>query len=68
MTKLFGDAIRTKREERGWTQEDLGTRMGRLDGKYVGEVERGFHSPTIATAKEIADALEVQLADLVKEI
>jgi len=39
--------------------------MGRTDGRYLGEVERGFHSPTITTAKQIADALDVRLADLV---
>lgn len=42
--------------------------MGRPDGKYLGEVERGFHSPTLTTAKEIADALEVPLAELVAEL
>jgi hypothetical protein len=42
--------------------------MGRPDGKYLGEVERGFHSPTITTAKEIADALELKLVDLVVDI
>ncbi len=42
--------------------------MGRPDGKYLGEIERGFHSPTITTAKQIADALEVRLVDLVLEI
>lgn len=68
MAKLFGDAIRRERTKRSWTQEDLGARMGRPDGKYLGEVERGFHSPTITTAKQIADALEVKLVDLVKEI
>lgn len=68
VAKLFGDAVREKRRERSWTQEDLGARMGRPDGKYLGEVERGFHSPTITTAKQIADALEVRLVDLVKEI
>lgn len=35
--------------------------MGRPDGKHLGEFERGFHSPTITTAKQIADALEVRL-------
>ena len=42
--------------------------MGRPDGKYLGEVERGYHSPTITTAKAIADALEIPLADLVSDL
>jgi transcriptional regulator with XRE-family HTH domain len=42
--------------------------MGRPDGKYIGEIERGFHSPTITMAKRIADALKVPLAALVHDI
>ena len=48
--------------------EQLGERMDRPDGKYLGEVERGYHSPTLTVAKTIADALEVRLAELVEEI
>ena len=68
IARAFGDAVRARREHLGWTLEQLGERMGRPDGKYLGEVERGFHSPTLTTAKEIADALEVRLVDLVAEI
>lgn len=68
VAEIFGTAVRSRREERGWTLEQLGKQMGRPDGKYLGEVERGFHSPTIMTAKQIADALEVRLADLVANL
>lgn len=36
-----------------------------MDAKYLGEIERGWHAPSISTAKRIADALEVKLAALV---
>lgn len=52
----------------GWTLDELGARTGRQDGRYLGEVERGYHSPTLATAKRIADALEVPLAELVSDL
>lgn len=39
-----------------------------MDAKYLGEIERGWHSPSIPTAKRIADALEVSLAALVQDI
>lgn len=68
MARIFGDSVREVRKGRGWTLEQLGDRLGRPDGKYLGEIERGFHSPTLTMAKEIADALEVRLAELVKEI
>jgi DNA-binding XRE family transcriptional regulator len=35
-----------------------------MDGKYLGEIERGWHSPTISTAKRIADALNTTLSHL----
>jgi transcriptional regulator with XRE-family HTH domain len=68
VTQAFGQAVRQQREERGWTLEELGARMGRPDGKYLGEVERGFHSPTLVMAKRMADALEVPLAHLVRDL
>lgn len=68
VAKLFGDAVRSEREKQELTLEQLGERMGNPDGKYLGELERGFHSPTLTTAKRIADALEVRLAQLVEEI
>lgn len=39
-----------------------------MDAKYLGEIERGWHAPTIPTAKRIADALELPLAELVREL
>jgi DNA-binding XRE family transcriptional regulator len=39
-----------------------------MDAKYLGEIERGWHAPTLPTAKKIADALEVRLADLLKTL
>lgn len=39
-----------------------------MDPKYLASVEGGWHSPTIGTAKQIADALEVPLGDLVADL
>jgi hypothetical protein len=39
-----------------------------MDAKYLGELERGWFAPSIATAKLIADALGVPLADLVRDL
>lgn len=68
VARAFGDAVKARRTELKITLDQLGERMERRDGKYLGEVERGFHSPTITTAKEIADALEVPLAALVARL
>jgi transcriptional regulator with XRE-family HTH domain len=37
---LFGSELRRYRERVGWTQEQLGARIG-YEGSYVGNVERG---------------------------
>lgn len=70
----FGQAIRDARKQRGETLEDLAGRIetvgrdGRattMDPRYLGEIEAGWHAPTIVRAVCIADALELSLADLV---
>lgn len=58
--------MRQAREQRGETLEQVAHRIPRMDAKYLGEIERGWHAPTIPTAKRIADALEIALADLLK--
>jgi len=39
-----------------------------MDPKYLQAIERGYHSPTISTALQIAKALELRLSDLVAEL
>ena len=39
-----------------------------MDPKYLGELERGWHSPSLSTAKKIADAREVNLSKLVRDL
>jgi len=64
----FGAAIRTARTERGETLEQVANRIESMDAKYLGEIERGWHAPTIPTAKRIADALDVPLSELVRDL
>jgi len=66
--EAFGAAVRALRQERKETLDQVAHRLPRMDAKYVGEIERGWHAPSIATAKRIADALDVPLARLVAEL
>ena len=66
--RAFGEAVRQVRQQRQETLEEVARRLGRMDAKYLGEIERGWHAPTISTAKRIADALEVKLAELVEDL
>ena len=61
MAQEFGAAIRTARTERGETLDQVANRIESMDAKYLGEIERGWHAPTIPTAKRIAEALDVPL-------
>jgi transcriptional regulator with XRE-family HTH domain len=66
LARQLGEAIRETREERGETLDQVANRIPRMDAKYLGEIERGWHSPTIPTVKRIADALGIGLLDLFK--
>jgi transcriptional regulator with XRE-family HTH domain len=66
IAQLLGTAIRTARTDRGETLDQVANRIETMDAKYLGEIERGWHAPTISTAKRIADALEIPLWELVR--
>lgn len=70
-------AVKRVREEKGDTLETVAGRIERrgrdgnptrMDAKYLLSLEGGWHSPTITTANQIAQALGVSLSDLVAEI
>lgn len=63
----LGENIRSLREARGVSQEELAFEAG-LDRTYVGGVERGERNPTILSSLKIAKALDVELGALVKEV
>lgn len=64
VAQQFGAAVRKARGQRGETLEQVSHRIARMDAKYLGEIERGWHAPSIPTAKRIADALGMTLAEL----
>lgn len=68
VVRQLGATIRRVRENRGETLDQVAHRIERMDAKYLGEIERGWHAPTIPTAKRIADALGITLADLVRDL
>lgn len=59
----LGAAIRAEREERGLSQEELGLQTG-VHRNYIGGIERGERSPTVATVAKLADGLGVSMAEL----
>ena len=65
LNRQFGQAVRQLREARGWSQEELAARA-ELNRSYLGEIERGAATPSLATLAKLALALELSLADLMR--
>jgi XRE family transcriptional regulator, regulator of sulfur utilization len=63
LVQTFGVSVRHFRETRGWSQELLAERAD-LNRSYLGEVERGAATPSLATAAKLASALEIPLSGL----
>lgn len=57
--------MRTLRQERGWTQEDLADASG-LQPTYISDLERGARSPGLATQQCLAEALGVKVWQVFK--
>ena len=67
LSKLFGSAVRARRNAAGISQEKLAERSG-LHPTYVSMIERGVRNPTLEVASRIAKALKVGLAPLIKDV
>ena len=64
---IFGTVIRRLRTDRGLTQEKL-AELADLNVSYIGFLERGENVPTLGIVLDLAEALEVDAGDLVREI
>lgn len=62
----LGRALHDAREKRGLTQEALGLETG-VHRNYIGGIERGERSPSVAAIVTLADALDVSLVDLFRQ-
>lgn len=63
--KHLGNNVRRLRSEKGWNQSELARRCFK-DRQSVEKVENGKTNPSIYYLKEIADALEIPLSELLK--
>ncbi len=62
----FGAVVRRLREVRGLTQEQLAERA-EVSATYIGFVERGDNVPTLTIIIQIASALDVRAAELLRD-
>lgn len=62
--KEFGERIRAQRIEKGLTQLELAEGAG-VDRKTISRIENSRFSPSLINIYAIADALEVEVRDLI---
>lgn len=66
LRQQIGTALRAARVDRGLTQIQLGEMAG-LDHKTVHRIEYGTSDPSLSMLLRLAAALDMPLADLVRE-
>ncbi|MBX7106640.1 MAG: helix-turn-helix transcriptional regulator [Gemmataceae bacterium] len=62
----FGDAVRTRREKLGLTQEDLAEKAG-IHRTYLSDVERGSRNVSLVNIERLARGLGLRIGDLFAE-
>jgi transcriptional regulator with XRE-family HTH domain len=65
LAERFGEVVRRLRKAAGLSQEAMADLCG-LHRTYIGSIERGEKTVTIATANKIADALGLRLWQLLR--
>ncbi|WP_456304748.1 helix-turn-helix domain-containing protein [Acidocella aminolytica] len=65
MRQLVGRNFARLRKAKGLTQEEVEARSG-VSQQYLSSLERGRRNPTVITLYELAQVLEVSVADLVR--
>jgi len=62
----LGENIKTIRIEKGLSQEDVAS-LSKVERTQLSKIESGLVDPQFSTVKRIADALEVNISDFIKE-
>ncbi len=63
--RLLGEAVRSKRQEAGLSQEKLAEKAD-LSTVFISRIERGVESPSVDNLLKIARALGTRVRDLVE--
>lgn len=65
--QAFGQALRSLRTKRKWSQTDLALRAD-VDRNYLSLIELGRNSPSVRMVFRLCDALDIAPSDLLKEV
>ena len=66
IARAVGTVVRRRREALGLSQEDFAERTGH-HRTYIGFLERGERSPNVQTLQRVAEALDLNASDLLRE-
>jgi len=64
--RRIGAQVRARREQLGWTQEELGEASS-LHPSFIGQIERGIKKSSLQTLNSLARALGAKLGELLDE-
>lgn len=65
--QAFGQALRSLRTRRKWSQTDLALRAD-VDRNYISLIELGKNSPSVRMVFKLCEALDTLPSDLIKEV
>ena len=65
--QAFGQALRSLRTKRKWSQTDLALRAA-VDRNYISLIELGKSSPSLGMVYRLCDALDVRPTDVLKDV
>lgn len=63
MGRPLGKRVAAQRKLLGWTQDELAERMN-VDAETISRFERGAHLPSLPTLQRLANALRVEIGEL----
>jgi transcriptional regulator with XRE-family HTH domain len=64
---LFGEAVRERRKDLGYSQEAFGDACG-IDRSYIGGIERGEHNLALINILKIIATLEIQPSEFFRAL
>jgi transcriptional regulator with XRE-family HTH domain len=64
VAREFGATLRAARRSRGLTQEEIAERAD-FDPTYTSLLERGLRTPTLTVLLKLAEALQIEPAELI---
>lgn len=64
--QVIGSKVKKMREAKGWSQRELGRRMGKTNGSHIAQIEKGKRlNLSLMIACELAKAFDISLDELV---